>query len=1165
MTFYSIEACKYRITHNHHMKNIFTYLLLLTVSISAFGQMKQNIDQEALAKFKAKLRTERLEREARVKAYLEDHPSLQRITNKEDGSISYLKDIQFGQPVFVESDNKGAAETTGAAALSATGSFGVNLYGEGMKVYVWDGGYNLDTHQEFEGRTRIGDGNEFGINFHATHVMGTLIAGGIEDRARGMAPEAIGISYGFSNDLEEMTAVATTDTDFMILSNHSYGVRAGWNDSGTSWLGDEDVSDQEDWRFGYYNGDARNTDQLSYLAPYYLGVWSAGNQRGQGGNGPYPPNGPYDILVGDKNAKNTLIVGAINKINGGYNDISDVVMSSFSCWGPTDDGRIKPDIVGAGVSIYSTLEDANDDYGNLQGTSMSAPNVTGSLILIQELYSKLNAGQFMRSATLKSLIFHTANDGGTTGPDYAHGWGVLNASGMADVIMQSNNVDKVIRELELQNGETYTIDFEPAANTEVRATIVWTDLPGDPGPTNTLDGEKLMLINDLDMRISDGSNTYSPWILNPANPGAAATTGDNFRDNSEQIVFTTTDGSPQRLTIGHKGELADGKQAFSLVLTYTPKTQNETYYWIGTNGGSWEDGANWSLTSGGDAANTIPGTTDMVIFDDNSFTDGQTPSVTLTQNAAVGGIKWLSPEATSIALGGFKLSVTSDLILGSPITVDQGTIELQGSSAPEYVFNANQIDLSNIDLIVNSGATTWKFMGENSINDLTIQEGHVDLEGINLTLNNLVKAGSTNSNLNLSDATLNITGNVDFGANVSITDNGANYHIKGADVTAVFNELTLNGNFNVEGTALVSGTNTTLSNVFVADQGSLEFQSDLTIGDLKLEPGSSLNLGVDKLILVNGELDATGTSEKVITLNGLPEQPGAIQLDGHRKVCLDFLEITNVDVVGTASVTAGANSTSSNASWPLVSCENVLFADFTIQYTCLNSLTNFIDASTGGIQSWEWNFGDGTTSSDPNPNHVFEALGTYDVSLMVSDANDTKTYSQSITIGDNDLQPNTIVNNDGVLASQQQANTYQWYKDGQLIVNATQRTLNTENQNGVYFVVTFSNDCNLKSNEIEIIVSSIEEEIVEQFDRATTISPNPTDDWISISMINNYYGEISINLVDLNGKQFVEVNEEKTSREFSKRISVEALPAGVYLVRLVIEEGILINKKVLIK
>ena len=122
MTFYSIEACKYRITHNHHMKNIFTYLLLLTVSISAFGQMKQNIDQEALAKFKAKLRTERLEREARVKAYLEDHPSLQRITNKEDGSISYLKDIQFGQPVFVESDNKGAAETTGAAALSATGS-----------------------------------------------------------------------------------------------------------------------------------------------------------------------------------------------------------------------------------------------------------------------------------------------------------------------------------------------------------------------------------------------------------------------------------------------------------------------------------------------------------------------------------------------------------------------------------------------------------------------------------------------------------------------------------------------------------------------------------------------------------------------------------------------------------------------------------------------------------------------------------------------------------------------------------------------------------------------------------------------------------------------------------------------------------------------------------
>ncbi len=39
-----------------------------------------------------------------------------------------------------------------------------------------------------------------------------------------------------------------------------------------------------------------------------------------------------------------------------YEDASDVFMSSFSSWGPTDDGRIKPDISAKGVNMYSLLE-----------------------------------------------------------------------------------------------------------------------------------------------------------------------------------------------------------------------------------------------------------------------------------------------------------------------------------------------------------------------------------------------------------------------------------------------------------------------------------------------------------------------------------------------------------------------------------------------------------------------------------------------------------------------------------------------------------------------------------------------------------------------------------------------------------------------------------------
>jgi PKD repeat protein len=1133
----------------------------------AYGQIKQNIDKDALALFKARLEKEKIERDERVKAYLMEHPSVERVSTGEDGSIVYLKDIQFGQPVFVQVDNKGAAETTGASVLSSTGEFGIDLQGEGMKIGVWDGGYNLFTHQEYGDRTTIGDGNEFGVNFHASHVMGTILAAGINDRARGMAPKARGVSYGFSNDLSEMTTVATTETDFLILSNHSYGVRAGWNDSGDTWLGDPDVSDQEDWRFGYYNSDARNTDQLMYLAPYYLSVWSAGNQRGRGGNGPYPANGPYDILVGDKNAKNTLIVGAVNKINGGYNEISDVVMSSFSCWGPTDDGRIKPDIVGAGVSIFSTLETADDAYGNLQGTSMSAPNVSGSLILIQELNARLNAGNFLKSATMKSLIFHTANDGGTVGPDYAHGWGVLNVQGMADLMVKENNDNVAIRELVLINGENYQIDIDPKANTEVKATIVWTDLPGEPGPSQTVDGDKLMLINDLDMRISDGSNTYMPWILDPANPGAAATTGDNFRDNSEQVVFTSTDGAPLTLTISHKGELETGSQAYSLVLTYTPKNEKNTYYWIGEQGGAWNDGSNWSLSSGGEAANAVPGAVDMVIFDDRSFANDQTPAVAFNQDRTVAGIKWLAPEEATLNLGGFQLSLASDFVLDGNVTIGSGTIELLDSQSPSNKIVSDNVDLSEVDFVVNSPNTSWRFVGDWNVNSLTINAGSVDLAGAaSFELGDLITSDNKEITVNAAGVDLTINGNFGLSNTVTWNDSEATtYLLQGDNKDFVTNNIELVGDVSVAGLINFGGSGNTLSKIDVKESGEMHLASNYTLGTLVLVPASTLSFEPNVGVEIIDDLQATGTADKLIVLRGSLEQSGFVQIDGHRKICLDFLAISDVDLSGSASVTAGVNSTTGNNSWPLVACEDVLFSDFSYQYICLNSLTQFTDASTGGIVSWTWDFGDGSSSTDQNPSYVYAEAGTYEVKLTVQDDITEKFYTQTITIGDNDLSTNTIVNNDGILASVQQADQYQWYRDGELLSGATERTYDTQNENGIYFVVTFSEDCNLKSNEIEVVISSIEDEITEQFERATNLSPNPSDDQVRINMVNEFYGSIETSLIDLTGKQYLNEKDRKTERTFNKLISIANLPRGVYIVNLLMENGVIVKKKLLVK
>ena len=69
----------------------------------------------------------------------------------------------------------------------------------------------------------------------------------------------------------------------------------------------------------------------------------------------------------------------------GARGLSMAAMTDFSCWGPTTDGRIKPDIVAGGVDVYSTYydeEDASNTYESHEGTSMACPAATGAAVLL---------------------------------------------------------------------------------------------------------------------------------------------------------------------------------------------------------------------------------------------------------------------------------------------------------------------------------------------------------------------------------------------------------------------------------------------------------------------------------------------------------------------------------------------------------------------------------------------------------------------------------------------------------------------------------------------------------------------------------------------------------------------------------------------------------------
>jgi len=59
---------------------------------------------------------------------------------------------------------------------------------------------------------------------------------------------------------------------------------------------------------------------------------------------------------------------------------------------------------------------------------------------------------------------------------------------------------------------------------------------------------------------------------------------------------------------------------------------------------------------------------------------------------------------------------------------------------------------------------------------------------------------------------------------------------------------------------------------------------------------------------------------------------------------------------------------------------------------------NLMDRSTGNPTSWEWNFGDGNTSTDQNPNHTYTVAGNYSITLSVSDGTNTDSVVKTNTI-----------------------------------------------------------------------------------------------------------------------------------------------------------------------
>ncbi len=476
-----------------------------------------------------------------VNGYLVELPYAEIPSLADEDAVQY---IEPPLPRMSEVNDSNRARTGSDVAQAVP----YNLNGTGVKVMVYDGGSALASHADFGGRLVARDSS--GLSDHATHVSGTIGGDGTNSAGtnRGMAPGVTIESYGFETggpleagflytnpgDLEAdyTEAINVYGVD---ISNNSIGTNVAPNGFPCAWEGD-------------YNATSALIDAIvggSLGSPFRI-VWAGGNERGNGGCG-----ATYNTIAPPAGAKNHLSVGALNS--------NDDSVTNFTGWGPTDDGRIKPDFAAPGCQTGGdggvTSCSSSGNYNVKCGTSMASPTVCGMGALILEDFRANKPGEpDFRNSTLKAVLAQTAVDVENPGPDYRTGYGSVRVVPAIDLMRAGNFLEGEVE----QDQVVQVLVVVDALDAQLKVTLAWDDVPGTPAVDPTL-------VNDLDLRILDAnSNAYLPWTLNPAVPANnAVKTQADHTNNIEQVVIDAP--PPGEYFVQITGfNIPQGPQSFSL-------------------------------------------------------------------------------------------------------------------------------------------------------------------------------------------------------------------------------------------------------------------------------------------------------------------------------------------------------------------------------------------------------------------------------------------------------------------------------------------------------------------------------------------------------------------------------------------------------------------------
>ncbi|MBD3297959.1 MAG: S8 family serine peptidase, partial [candidate division Zixibacteria bacterium] len=238
-------------------------------------------------------------------------------------------------------------------------------------------------------------------NGHGTHVMGVMV-GRTDTDTIGVAPDAEWINAAV---IDRGNSLSTTIAD--ILDALQWIVDPDGNPATT-----DDVPDVVCNSWGISQQIINPCDPVFFdaidnvEAMGIVCVFAAGNE----GPNSMSIRNPADRAT---SPTSSFSVGAVDAT------IDGLPVPSFSSRGPSacDGVSVKPEMAAPGVAIYSSYK--GHTYRTMNGTSMAAPFVAGTVALMRQINPNLTPEQ------IKSILLSSATDLGPSGEDNEYGHGLL--------------------------------------------------------------------------------------------------------------------------------------------------------------------------------------------------------------------------------------------------------------------------------------------------------------------------------------------------------------------------------------------------------------------------------------------------------------------------------------------------------------------------------------------------------------------------------------------------------------------------------------------------------------------------------------------------------------------------------------------------------------------